>query len=503
MVERKKSSFIFFDADSEDPSSKESDVESNLRFKLDSYFTNMKAKEDSGIFKTENFEIFNPQDLELSNEYEATEDENSKISEEKKTAIEKKEEEVKKFGSQNHDMFSTGDLKNLKKNKMKKKKKSSLNKSSSNFKDNHSSTNEGSLKHKDFKNEEKVKSGFVCQTHFNKIVDYNNQDRIENSVNNLNLDSKENKFLYAKKSQTESELNSNSIKPYEDHSSYFNPVNIGIYPSPIPNFGINYMYFQPNYGQNAFFPQYNYLVPSSISGYFPNQEYFPKFPHEQINNKLYSHSTGVSFPNSRTSSKEEMTLPEDLKNSCLSATNREGIEFINITIQKEDFINYICSPNGCKEFQRKFQKTTKELSEYFLLKVIEYKGLDRIMTNPHANYLFQKKIQFVSPEIRIFTLKEIEKKVDIIGTNISGTHCIQKYATLISSKEETNLFIDIICKRLKIFCFDCNGVHIILKAITCIKEEDRIKLSKCLLSMLNVIVLDAQGVCVVRNLHLL
>lgn len=547
MVDPKKPSLIFLDTHSEGASSKDSETDCRAQFPMKNYYMDQNVNIESSPIK------IRPNEEDLSQRlFDLSEDESEVEcnSDKEKKDNDIVEQETKQFSSHKANYhFNTGNLTIKKKISDKNVKKTSFNQSHPSIEiskiNELSSTNAGSIIHRGSKNS-KIKSGFQKQGDiveeknpssedkrtsdeisvekaFENLDIFLEEDKLENNTSDI-IDTHKDESIFKEKQIREFTpleprfINSNKEslsynKSYLESNNSINnnygnnPIHNDYHQSAesIPNY--SYVYYPQNMIQNQNFynnqifypPQYGY--PNPMSSYYMNQQpvYHNYQPYQnfQIPN-YYPQQPPVTIPSSFKKDKS-VVKQDNIPNPLF---NKEGIEFINKIILSENLIQYLCSPNGCKEMQRKFQKTTKELSEYFIKKIIEHKGLDKIMMDNLANYLLQKKLAMVSSELRIQVMNEIENQADIIGTNVCGTHSLQSLATLVSSDEEIKLFIDILCKNVKVFAFDCNGVHILLKALSSIKEDKRIKLNHSLLLLLNKLVLDPQGVCIVSYIFI-
>ena len=85
----------------------------------------------------------------------------------------------------------------------------------------------------------------------------------------------------------------------------------------------------------------------------------------------------------------------------------------------------------------------------------------------------------------------------IIGCNNSGTHSLQSLIEIINMPAEEDLVKESVKDFILTLSFDVNGTHVMQKVISCIDEKNREFINKTVLSNINKLVFDSNGICVV------
>lgn len=116
---------------------------------------------------------------------------------------------------------------------------------------------------------------------------------------------------------------------------------------------------------------------------------------------------------------------------------KEKSPTIKCSRSSKKFLDYLCTPKGCRYFQSYIQKATPEVVDQILLKIGA--NFPRIMTDSYANYFFQKFIKLCNQGQRILILKHIKSTIFMIASNNSGTHALQEMFEQVISNEEITL----------------------------------------------------------------
>lgn len=263
-----------------------------------------------------------------------------------------------------------------------------------------------------------------------------------------------------------------------------------------PPISQQHFHIQPDLQIPYFMPYQQISYPNQIPNHFYAQYYqnpYMIYPPAYIYNPIQQPQITNYKP---TISKQSNDFLKNDGRSNLS--EEESIDFIEKLDNSGNFINYLFSESGCKDIQRKLSKMTFPVAEILLSKVLKYNSIVKMMTDSFANYLFQKAIELISSELRCYIIINFSEYASKIGVHNYGTHSIQLIVNNCSKVPyETDLVLSVINKCYKVFCFNQNSIHIILKAISNINEMKRISLNNLLLSILNDLINDQQGVCIV------
>jgi hypothetical protein len=87
----------------------------------------------------------------------------------------------------------------------------------------------------------------------------------------------------------------------------------------------------------------------------------------------------------------------------------------------------------------------------------------------------------------------------MISCNNSGTHSIQSLIEIINMPGEEDLVKEAIQDSILTLSYDTNGTHVIQKIISSIDEINREHVNQTLLTNINKLIYDSNGICVVSN----
>lgn len=324
---------------------------------------------------------------------------------------------------------------------------------------------------------------------FNRIV--STDDNQENFIKSVSYSTPNvNQF------KTES-CSINTLPQYHPNQSYNNSFNnSALILQPLKSINTtNNLYYPPNY--QSYYPTNTQYQPYPSVGYpfyAPNVLYAPTIlvPTQLGTNSYstsYSSSHNVMKPFSKTSSTDSLQL----------GSSNDEIKYLTIINQNYNFINYICSLEGCKDIQKRLHKMGIDTANYLIEIIMGLNGLESIMTDSSANYIFQKAAELISTTTKIKLFKLLGPKIHLIGCDVFGSHSIQKLISISTADLEKEILVDMISKASKILCYDSYGVYVVMKAITKIPDSQRTKLNQTLLDQLENLIKNMQGVCVVSK----
>lgn len=193
-----------------------------------------------------------------------------------------------------------------------------------------------------------------------------------------------------------------------------------------------------------------------------------------------------------------MDYNELLEKSQIGYTEKVLTYLSNLNNFSGSISSYICSHKGSKDLQKKVTHYNTEVSEYMIQSFLNSDTVDKVMTDPYANYIFQKAIPVSRSEIRIKVIKVIRDKFVAIAKNVCGSHSLQCLAQLESrNEEETSILQKVLTENCTPLSIDQNAVHIMLKSIQSINEDKRHDLNEEIIKLSKKLVFDPYGVCVV------
>lgn len=340
------------------------------------------------------------------------------------------------------------------------------------------------------KNNKQQLQGFECKDPSTKSSESQHQVNFIETTHYSNLN--KNKVTH---------LNiSSSLQLTQPYTTYHN--NIGTIPYAYPQSS----YYSTNQMQKpiVYYPAITYqnlsMSPYTLNGYRNNRPYESSFTRPNELNSIKTISTNVNTQiNKINNTTTGSSNPSNTFKGKDIINNDPWIVYLNDVCSKFNIIHYLCSHKGCKDIQKRQVEFSQEAAEYLLELIVNENGLFRIMTDPCANYIFQKAYEQSSKNIREKIIKNLIQTSLSAGTDVFGSHSIQSIILKVSSTIELTQLNCYLLQSYKLLCFNKNGVHIILKYLTQIVEDKRKNLNFALLSIINQLAINIFGVNVVRK----
>lgn len=347
----------------------------------------------------------------------------------------------------------------------------------------------------------------------------------DNSNNLLNF-SQNNKFLFNNNSNINNHafFNNNQIPFSENNNNSFlnqnnnslNNFNLNYFNNNSNNF--EYPLFYNNNGNsskiNCSYNSFNSNLPKNMNSFiglspmnslnFNNYMLPPSFNNDMNNNKCVSFKemgsnskkgfSGVKFNKKNLSNIENKITEESIANN----------NFSNLSIKKlfempdQNLYNYIITQKGSRDVQNIIKKVNENEVEILISKIKNY--FSEITLDKYGNYFSRKLIQICIPSQRIKLLESMKNRFVEIANSSYGTHPLQNLIEIINMAEEKKIVLNYILNNESILALDSKGTHVLQKFISCTKDEERYELNQNLINLIDRLIINPFGVCVLIKL---
>ncbi|MBO4624287.1 MAG: hypothetical protein J5646_02170 [Bacteroidales bacterium] len=333
----------------------------------------------------------------------------------------------------------------------------------------------------------------------------NNDVNINNNINQYNAN--HNLFLNEK----------NNLMMNQNNN--FNNFNMNFFNR---NNNIDYQHFYNNNNNNNIsipFNSFNNIYPqwNSFSGINP----INAFNYQNINNTLplsfnndlnnnNSNLRCISFNNGQIPINNKKNLSQKYKSIKIEKlqnedkNNNNNKSSSNLSIKKlldmngQTLYNYIITQKGSREVQNIIKKVNENEVELIISKIKNY--FSDITIDKYGNYFSKKLIQICLPSQRIQLLESINNRFVEIANNSFGTHPLQSLIEIINMPEEKKLVLKYILNNESELALDSKGTHVLQKFISCTKDEERNELNQNLINLIDRLIINPFGVCVLIQL---
>ena len=160
--------------------------------------------------------------------------------------------------------------------------------------------------------------------------------------------------------------------------------------------------------------------------------------------------------------------------------------------------NYLITQKGSREVQTALKKIKENEVEILINKLENY--ISDITIDKYGNYFSQKLIQICIPSQRMKIMKFINKRFTEISNNSYGTHPLQTLMEIINMPEEKKLALSYILGNESTLSLDSKGTHVLQKFISNTVDEEREELNKNIINLIEKLIIDPFGVCVLIKL---
>lgn len=320
-------------------------------------------------------------------------------------------------------------------------------------------------------------------------------------------------------------LNQNNLRNLSMNNNNFNLnyLNNNNINSPINNYSYNSFSNTNNlnFGNGPNIPQ-NW---NSFSGFnpitsfgFPNNNFMQPLPFNnnnnsnnmnEINNISANNNKCLSFNQTHSNQKKNITGYKVIKykknksdkfnldeNAMMNQSNLSIKKLFDMTDQS--LYNYIITQKGSRDAQTIIKKVNENEVELLISKLKNY--ISDITIDKYGNYFSQKLIQICLPSQRIQILESMNNRFVEIANNSYGTHPLQSLIEIINMPQEKQMILNYILGNESLLALDSKGTHVLQKFISCTKDEERKELNTNLINLIDKLIIDPFGVCVLIQL---
>ena len=345
----------------------------------------------------------------------------------------------------------------------------------------------------------------------------------DNSNNYLNYSQNQNSNFFYKNNST----NINNFNQFNPNPNFFlNDNNMMMNQNNNLNFNLNYLNnnFNSFNNGNSFNSFNNTIAPNwnSFSGLSPiNSFNFPN-NNNQNNNYMLQLPFNTDFINNNDNNMKCLSFNQEQRQS-----NRKNISGViskkyksskyekihvddinnnnsNLSIKKlfdmneQNLYNYIITQKGSRDVQNIIKKVNENDVEILITKIKNY--FSDITIDKYGNYFSRKLIQICLPSQRIQLLESMNNRFVEIANNSYGTHPLQSLIEIINMPEEKKIVLKYILNNESILALDSKGTHVLQKFISCTKDEERYELNQNLINLIDKLIINPFGVCVLIQL---
>ena len=269
--------------------------------------------------------------------------------------------------------------------------------------------------------------------------------------------------------------------------------------SPIANFQINDNNFNsfPNLSSihSINYPINNLMIQPTLNNQdnLNNSNYNNTEKYSKLGNLSWNQERNFSGrKNKKYKSKKEKHCTDDL----LPQTNMNIKDLLDM--DNQSLYNYIITQKGSRDVQIVLKKVKENEVGLLISKLKNHLSL--IIIDKYGNYFVQKLIQICLPSQRIQLLESLNGHFVEIANNSYGTHPLQSLIEIINMNEEKKIVLSYILGNESQLALDSKGTHILQKFISSTKDEDRIELNNNLINLIDKLIIDPFGVCVLIQL---
>ena len=318
----------------------------------------------------------------------------------------------------------------------------------------------------------------------------------QNNLRNLSMNNNNFNLNYLNNNDINSPINNYSYNSF----SNTNNLNFGNGPN-IPQNWNSFSGFNPitSFG----FPNNNFMQPLP----FNNSNSFNNM--NEINNISANNNKCLSFNQTHSNQKKNITGYKVIKykknksdkfnldeNAMMNQSNLSIKKLFDMTDQS--LYNYIITQKGSRDAQTIIKKVNENEVELLISKLKNY--ISDITIDKYGNYFSQKLIQICLPSQRIQILESMNNRFVEIANNSYGTHPLQSLIEIINMPQEKQIILNYILGNESLLALDSKGTHVLQKFISCTKDEERKELNTNLINLIDKLIIDPFGVCVLIQL---
>ncbi|GAA6057883.1 hypothetical protein JCM3770_001815 [Rhodotorula araucariae] len=125
---------------------------------------------------------------------------------------------------------------------------------------------------------------------------------------------------------------------------------------------------------------------------------------------------------------------------------------------------------GCRYLQKKLEDGNPEHRDMIFNEVFPH--FAELMTDPFANYLAQRLLEYATDEQRDALIESISGELVSISLNMHGTRAVQKMIDFLSTQRQVQSLILALNLNVVTLIKDLNGNHVIQKCLNALPPED-------------------------------
>ena len=259
--------------------------------------------------------------------------------------------------------------------------------------------------------------------------------------------------------------------------------------SPISSFNFQ----NNNNGQNN-----NYFLPLSFNNNDINKNNYKcsSFNQGHISSNRRKNFSGNKVKKFK-STKYENFRPDEMNINNTNTNSSMSLKKL-FEMTDQNLYNYIITQKGSRDVQNIIKKVNENEVELLISKLKNF--FSDITIDKYGNYFSQKLIQICLPSQRIQLLESMNNRFVEIANNSYGTHPLQSLIEIINMPEEKKIVLNYILKNESVLALDSKGTHVLQKFISCTKDEERYELNYNLVNLIDKLIINPFGVCVLIQL---
>ena len=367
---------------------------------------------------------------------------------------------------------------------------------------------------------ENKKDNNSTQDDSNKILNYQKNNFIyPNTNNNVNMNNNNDNQFNPNFTENQNLMinKNNNIINNNFNMNYFNKNNNIDYQYFYNNNNINYAnsfnsynnIIQNNWNSfNGLTPINSYNFLNNNNQVTPNNFILPLSFNNEINQNNNNNNTNfkcLSFNQGQIQQNIKKSLSGN-KNKKLNNQNEDKNNKSNsnlsfkklMEMNEQNIYNYIITQKGSRDVQNILKKANENEVELIISKIKKY--FSDITIDKYGNYFSKKLIQICLPSQRIQLLESINNRFVEIANNTFGTHPLQSLIEIINMPEEKKLVLNYILNNEEELALDSKGTHVLQKFISSTKDEERYELNQNLIKLIDKLIINQFGVCVLIQL---
>ena len=335
----------------------------------------------------------------------------------------------------------------------------------------------------------------------------NNNVNISSNINqynvnhNLFLNEKNNLMMNQNNNFNNFNMNFFNRNNNYDYQHFYNNNNNNNIPNAFNSFNNIYPQWNSFSGLNPINPfnfqnnqNNNYILPLSFNNDINNNSNLKCL---SFNNGQMPINNKINLSQKYKSIKIEKLQNEDKNNNNNKSNSNLSIKKL-LDMNEQSLYNYIITQKGSREVQNIIKKVNENEVELIISKIKKY--FSDITIDKYGNYFSKKLIQICLPSQRIQLLESINNRFVEIANNSFGTHPLQSLIEIINMPEEKKLVLKYILNKESELALDSKGTHVLQKFISCTKDEERNELNQNIINLIDKLIINPFGVCVLIQL---